>query len=123
MDDRGVANSPHTPLDVLRAVRTLLTDENHWTKRQYARDTDGLPVRATEPEAARWCVLGATGKVCGIHPGDDEAEQDGSLYRQTFDVLNRIEPWPAVKNDEGDHADMLALLDRAIASLETPTES
>ncbi len=42
----------------------LLRTPQRWTKRTYARDSDGKRIAAFAPEATQWCVRGAIFKCC-----------------------------------------------------------
>jgi hypothetical protein len=49
--------------DLLEPVRRILSSPEKWTKGCSAYDSDGYPVLPTEPEAVRWCLLGAAQKA------------------------------------------------------------
>lgn len=115
---RGVATTgtggdmqPNTPHTVLVATRALLSAPARWTKGEAARDATGAPTRRHDL-AVRWCLLGAIERCAGF---------ETALYCQAVDALRPFlgggeasislwNDWPSVT-----HADMLALLDKAIA--------
>ena len=91
---------------MLRELRTHLSDPTHWTKGCYARDAEGEPVNVRE--GVCHCLVGA----CILLAPDTE----------TLDALtNRLRRFVGpltIFNDHPDttHADILALIDRAIAA-------
>lgn len=102
-----------TPRDVLVKARELLAEPGRWTQETAARDAAGLPVGATSDAAVCWCLIGAL-----------DAVRDGTTalaqLRRTLGCSS-VSAW----NDapERTHADVLALLDRAIAKEEAPCVS
>lgn len=107
--------------DVLVRARALIEKPEAWTKNTFARDKDGDEVSRALDEAVCWCAAGAIYRSC---------EGDFETYRYAtqavrhavglgdFEVTHKSigEDW----NDISDHATVLAGLDRAIASLESP---
>lgn len=51
--------SDATEAQALRAVRTMLTDPEHWTQNMLARDDDGNPEFPTSKHARSFCLIGA----------------------------------------------------------------
>jgi hypothetical protein len=101
-----------TDLEALYAVRALLSVPERWTQYASARDRDGYRVVNDYDGAACWCLGGAIDKVA--RPS----------YRRICELLEAELP-PRVGtiiqfNDDSErsHADILALIDRAIARLE-----
>ena len=128
--------------EVLIEARELISDPEHWTQGAFAEhqdyDDDEIYFDETEPnapDACRWCASGAIAKIedtdsplwqdleplaaelgwrladqdnpyLGSQP-DDEWAQDRAI-----DVIARFND-----NPNTTHADVLALFDRAIASL------
>lgn len=50
-----------TPINVIQAIYTLVS--NGWCKGAYALDSNDLPCDVTDPNARRFCLLGAYLKV------------------------------------------------------------
>lgn len=97
----------------LIAMRELLSDPSRWTKGQLARNTHGEVCYPTDSEATCFCLYGAAVKIA-----DDEALADELLeYLRPFSVRTK-DLGPVAFNDNGrtTHADILKLLDEAIAS-------
>lgn len=103
----------------LQEIRDYLADPKRWTQTYTARDEQGLPVPSTEPSAVCCCLIGM---VLRVSAGDNEARADITLKLTTsipLDFVNRTELHRiAAYNDDPatSHDDILALLDRAIAS-------
>ena len=98
----------------LKALRALLTPPEAWTKTWNARDKEGLPVVADGPEAFCWCLHGGMIRVCERDP-QREHYVIRSLERALPEtVLRRHVPhWQDAP--ERTHAEVLALIDGAIA--------
>lgn len=99
-----------TTLEVLTAARAKIAQG--WTQGACARDVDGDEVLQSSERATCWCASGAVYATCS---GDRFAASDA------FDSLERLVPTRlgiAGYNDapERTHADVLALMDRAIAA-------
>ena len=43
-------------------ISELLKDESCWTKSQFARDVNNVPVEPGSPDACSWCLIGALDK-------------------------------------------------------------
>ena len=63
---------PMSPIEVIHAVRALLSDPARWTKRDYARDRLGRGCLPTSDQACSWCYVGAFAKVLNMSAGDAE---------------------------------------------------
>lgn len=100
-------------VEILRAARGRIADEAAWTTGEFARAEDGEAVEAGEPEAVRWCALGAV-----IAEGGDNTE-----IELLHEAAGRL--WPPqpggrsasadLVNDSHVHADVLRMFDDAIA--------
>ena len=104
----------------LRAVRALLARPEAWTKGADARNMFGARTHAGCGDACAWSLSGAMGFVedsCDLDPQDFEgrADRGDRLTRSVCAAMGHdgLVEW----NDAADrtHADVLALLDRAIA--------
>ena len=114
---------------ILRAARKTIEREDDWTHGVMARDGGGNPCGSASTEARCWCLVGAVQRATfdlSLSP----PFRDPVLIR-LYDALNREEPSGAWRvgekapvetiqamltafNDNRTHADILALLDRAI---------
>ncbi len=125
-----------TDLEILQAVRELLTDPAHWTQGAYARS--GPVPEGCAPtyfantvniqDGVCWCVNGAAAKVQGHDLGGRHIMDrlldaclpetitlpDGSLAKIKFDS-DKFGASSAYWNDHVTHAEVLAALDCAIA--------
>lgn len=55
---------PIGPIEAhLRAMRAVLSGPEKWTQRKAARDAYGRPCPISAPEAACWCLFGASWRV------------------------------------------------------------
>jgi len=98
---------------VLRAAREKITDPNKWTREYSARNADGVGVDPLDPEAVRWCALGAMRVV----------NPNGCIVGSPYEALTRaLNPGSADGiadfNDHRTHEEVLALFDKAIAAEE-----
>ena len=95
----------------LRRARELLTDPAHWTQGGDARTSMGERTSALDPAATCWCLEGSL-VACRATRRDfrqlDRAVRDRSRNS-----------WITAFNDNRSHAEVLAVLDDAIAK-ETP---
>lgn len=102
-----------TTLEVLIAARELIADEKRWCVGQSALKADGFPCQSQDPEAVRWCAIGAPRKFCG------RSEEGDRLWFEVVDALRSVsgESSPAFDvNDRQGHAATLAMFDRAISA-------
>lgn len=100
-----------TTLEVLRGMRELLSEPSRWTKHRYSRAADGEYVAATSKKAVCWCLRGAAVKVAGGFAAAADAE---CLIEGLLPNGSPIAPWQ--DDEERTHAEVLALLDKAIES-------
>jgi hypothetical protein len=99
--------SPVKEVDIIKKARELISDPKRWTKGAGARDKHGDPVPITNPGAVCWCVSGALVHVAGFSDGYD-AEK---LLLPGGGGITGF-------NDTHEHAEVLELMDKAIARLE-----
>lgn len=97
--------------EVLIKVRELLSDPSRWTQRCSARDCNGNPAHESGEEPVAFCLFGAMTRVTG---GLD-------VYKDLSEIL--YDRWcisiPAWNDAPGrTHAEVLALLDKAIDAYE-----
>ena len=111
---------------VLRRARDILTPESAWMGGGYATDKSGNTVPPHSSAACRWCLTGAIYRHAMPSPSFDFSLVDAVVDRLLLGI--DIQPDPARPgymfcalirwNDvsERTHAEVLALLDRAIAA-------
>lgn len=73
--------SRKTILSVLEEVHELLSRRGRWCRYHHAEDRSGDPVDPLEPEAYRFCILGAVNRCCG---------EDENLRRTVKSFLGKI---------------------------------
>jgi len=94
-----------TTLEALVAVRELLADESRWCKGLFAADEKGFPAAVDDPFARKWCLSGAIEKVAG----------NGTVVSIELRRSLELNGCCSRFNDTHTHAEVLALIDRAIA--------
>lgn len=101
-------------VEILKAAKALIADEENWTQTVYARDENGESVSATDPRAVCFCSRGAIDKITAGN-GAWEGAYDIllGLVTEDDDCIG-----VADFNDTHTHAEVLALFDRAIARAE-----
>ena len=103
-------------VEQLKEARERIADRKRWTRGAPARRRNGHPTHPLSTAAVKWCALGAL--MRSGYPGwtDDDFDaywaidktvREGGGYSLTY------------LNDVDGHAAVLAVLDRAIALLET----
>lgn len=111
----------------LKAVRELLAVPERWTVEYLARNSDGKNVPDDDPAATRFCLVGAIYKI-SIEGGETsrygyELGRVVDLIRFIGEVAYGHQLPPRSLADWNDqpgrtHAEVLALLDKAIATAE-----
>lgn len=102
-----------TTVETLRAARELIADPERWCQEVAARGKSGRPVDPTGRAAVAWCAIGACRRI---------ARRDADFVA-AFDRLGRAAfavdvAHPGVFNDTHDHAEVMAMFDRAIREAE-----
>lgn len=105
-----------TALEILRRARERILVPAKWTQRAYALNAAGMSVYGHSPDAVRWCAVGAIrAEAPAWHPQSSAAM--GALNGAAF----RTEGMGVMSlNDLGTHAQVIAVFDAAIRSLEEP---
>ncbi|MDB5542846.1 MAG: hypothetical protein JWQ89_4573 [Devosia sp.] len=98
----------------LRAVRARLATPDKWTKGALARKADGNAVNPHDQDAVCWCLSGAMlveaeelgeGSISGF---------ENVIYRTTHEITGSFDYVLWQDRDNRTHAEVLALIDRAI---------
>ena len=102
-------------IEHLNAMRNLLVAPERWTKSLSARNASGDIERPTSPSAACWCIVGASIRA------HNDLRNSHAVADDALDRLDRASPAPPGRGivwfndlDGTTHADILAVLDRAI---------
>lgn len=101
----------------LYTVRGMLSDPKRWTKGASARNKYRHRVSPTSPSAVKWCLEGAVNRSSAGAPS--VASRRAFWVRRYLIEATPVRPWLcgiAWFNDDPEttHADVLALIDRAI---------
>lgn len=102
-----------TPVEVLYKTRELLSDPDRWVQFVLASDENGYRTKPSDPDAVRWGLEGAVGKVSnpyGIVPPCVLKILDMAvleLYNQDVNC--------GYFNDNNDHQQVMNLIDGAIS--------
>lgn len=106
-----------TTLDVLKAMRALISDPARWTQDAWARDASGRPVMEFDPTAVSFCMAGAWQHIIwAAFPARAEAPLRRDLVTSVAGTLRALTHMPTGEyNDTHSHAEVLAVVDRAIA--------
>lgn len=95
----------------LQEVRALLSDPSRWTKGAFARDASGHNTMPSAGNAVCWCLNGAVRKVFG-----DESIWSPGLKVLGDEIFKTHLMSIAGFNDMNTHAEVIALLDKVLAS-------
>jgi len=99
---------------ILKRVRALLSDPARWTQGEMARNMFGAPTDPAGPNATCWCLMGAIQR---------ETNDDPFLAGSVYQILRTQLQGQSVSdfNDSRatTHADIMAVLDKAIESSES----
>ena len=99
-----------TPLEVLTAARTLIAKSEHWCQRTYTCDAAGKPVDVESGKGKRFCLSMAMMLA-------SDWENDSLVQAESY-IAQRIEHGGIIRfNDTHTHAEVIGLLDTAIAEL------
>lgn len=94
---------------VLRRMRERLATPERWTQGDFARDALGKGIEERHPAAVCWCLYGAR----------NVETQDHTTRMNVADLIQATaQQLPGEFNDTHEHAEVLALLDKAIATAE-----
>lgn len=114
-----------TEASVLQDARDLIADPDHWTQGYGARTAEGYNIHPTSFGATSFCAVGAVNRVTGGKPNLMEP----ALTSLRAAVLEgapsgaRTSGPITTFNDNHTHAEVLAMFDRAIASVRQDAEA
>lgn len=99
-----------TTKEILIAARKTIENPGNWCRGAVALDAENQPVGSWDSSACKWCAYGAISKFAGF----------GSELMRVLDTLE--DHLCGVKigdyNDTHNHAEVLAMFDKAIAKCE-----
>jgi hypothetical protein len=101
---------------IIAGALALIADDEHWAQGTLAQTTSGAICLWNDPEAHRYCAVGALAKVATDLIGD--VTQAGSLATaiatHILTANKRAEPSLAQINDAEGHASITAMFKRAL---------
>jgi hypothetical protein len=106
-----------TAHELLIAARAMIPTPNDWTKGVNARDADGDPVDACDPNAVCYCAEGTMQCADAVSRGNGNFLR--ALAALSAALPEAYQNWDIHEYQdlpETTHADVLALFDRAIAA-------
>lgn len=106
-------DKPKTDAQLLREAKELIADPKRWAQGAFARDSGGAVVAALDPAAVRWCAIGALVAV-------DRSDGRNQCFAAHNALAGHLHGCSGLQtfNDSHEHAEVLALFDRAIAGTE-----
>ena len=128
---------PHTPADVIRQTRELLTPQSAWLHSSYATDPAGHEVDPTADSATSWCLVGGLRRTFARLSNPELRPRTAALvysalcesgkrcFGVEYDRLRKDHPdappelFVAILNDSSSrrHEHILAWCDRTVAAL------
>jgi hypothetical protein len=106
-----------TILNHLIAAKALISDPAHWTRAYYAKKKNGEACEAWDNDAVCWCSYGALRKTAGLRHSGDMSDDYYTAENVLYDAAG---PHGVVEiNDTQNHADVMAMFDRAIEAERT----
>lgn len=106
-----------TTLDILKAARSIISDEKNWTQGTFAKDVDGMMVSAASPDATCFCSLGAILKVMDSNLFIFKTDAVKYLNKAVY-ILGETdtpdEEDSYIYNDTHEHSQVMLMWDKAI---------
>lgn len=111
------------PFEVVTKTAALLADPEHWVTGRLAQTAQGLNTAPTDPNACRFCLVGAVMRVLDLTPGPNNTLPlpFRNLLMAAITDYTGEELAITVFNDSHEHSDVIAVLAHA-AALVRPTE-
>jgi hypothetical protein len=106
-------------IEALKAARAKISNPTNWCQGAYARGRTGRKVFTFSNRATAWCLYGALDSVCMEQHWGSEGPAD--RLRTTSTRLGYGTPIEA--NDNGCHADVISIYDKAIADAEAELQA
>lgn len=107
--------NPDVSLTLIQQARAKIADPQNWVRHVSARDSQNFPVSYGEPTACRFCIIGA------LASSESKPGEYNAAHKFLADLLPpEYAGWLSSFNDakSTQHADVLALFDRAIGALQ-----
>jgi hypothetical protein len=107
--------SKPVPLIVIQRAREIISDEQHWCRGSYARGKAGISVAVNDPEARRYCAMGAL-----LLAASELSSNDATASSLAYDIAKIVSPTGSLVfvNDHYGHSAVLSLFDVAAAVLQ-----
>jgi hypothetical protein len=104
-----------TVVEILRAAREKISNPEHWTTQDFAKDSSGMPVRWSSDRAVCWCALGA---IRASAPSVLEAFSAEDVLDKAVRFVSPATDGVPELNDQVGHAAVMQAFDTAIAKAE-----
>ncbi len=110
---------------LLRKARNLIRKPENWIRDRLAETEDGIYTRYDEPDAAKFCVMGALGRVLK-EEADTSAWYDTNnvmkiiLKKNNFESITQLVDFN--NNLKTKHEDIMMAFDKAINSCNSKKE-
>ena len=95
---------------IIENARALIATPGTWTQGEFARDANGERVSWRSPQAEQFCVWGALNRAAYDMTGD--RRRSVSLADHAARALRQGVTSLSGTNDQGTHAEVLAVFDR-----------
>ncbi len=107
--------SKPVPLLIVQRAREIISDEQHWCRGCYARGKAGTVVAVDDPDARRYCAMGAL-----IVAAWELCNDNAAATNLAHDMAKIVSPTGSLVfvNDHFGHSAVLSLFDVAIARLQ-----
>ncbi len=107
--------SKPVPLLIIQRAREIISDEQHWCRGSYARGKAGISVAVNDPDARRYCAMGAL-----LLAASELCSDDTTASTLAHDIAKIVSPTGSLVfvNDHYGHSAVLSLLDVAVAVLQ-----
>jgi hypothetical protein len=104
--------SKPVPLLIIQRAREIISDEQHWCRGSYARGKAGISVAVNDPDAHRYCAMGAL-LLAASELSSDETIASSLAH----DIAKIVSPTGSLVfvNDHYGHSAVLSLFDVAMA--------
>lgn len=93
------------------AARDLISDPEHWTQNHMARNGKNRSIEATDPDAVKFCALGAVDKTLGEEYLTKHVSVRQYLNKAAKELYRCL---PTDVNDDLDHEAVMNMYDEAI---------
>ncbi len=107
--------SKPVPLIIIQRARDLISDQQRWCRGSFARGKAGASVPVNDPEARRFCAMGAL-----MLAANEICNDPTDACNLAHEIAKTISPTGSLVfvNDHYGHAAVISLFDKAIEALQ-----